>query len=148
MTFELISNKGVILETRVGDGALVYAPDGMDQNSEEPPVTMTIRVEDPSTDPDCMGSLDEWYARIKAESQGGDLHDLKRETIGEHSAVTFVAKEMVEVGPGMKEERSAKVIIFVHQGRTHMLRWEATSAGLRRSERQLNSLLSSYKFLN
>lgn len=130
-----------ILESRVGDGSILYAPDGI--NQEQDSATMTIRVEDPTTDPDCMGSLDEWFARIKSESSDGTISDIRRETVSRLPAVTFTTKEMAEVGPGMRDERTAKVVIFVTDGRTTMLRWESSTGDFRKHERKLTQVLES-----
>ena len=150
LKFQLLREKAVVLETRVGDGAILFAPEGLgDQgNPDAGAPAMTIRVEDPSTDQDCEGSLDEWYARIDKESADGTLTELKRTKLGGKDAVSFISKEMVEVGPGQREERVAKIVIFVHNGKTNMLRWEASTANFRRTQPQFEGLLDTYTFLS
>lgn len=107
---------------------------------------LTLRVGDPSNDTDCRATLDEWMARIESESEGSDgsIQDLKREKVNGRDCVTFVNKDMVEVGPSQREERYAKVIIFLVGIKTIMLRWEAASGVFQRSQRRLKSLLDSF----
>ena len=138
---------GRILESRIAERTATYIPSGaMSPDGSQDGPMLTLRVGDPSNDTDCRATLDEWMARIESESEGADgsIQDLKREKVNGRDCVTFVNKDMVEVGPSQREERYAKVIIFLVGIKTIMLRWEAASGVFQRSQRRLKSLLDSF----
>jgi hypothetical protein len=140
-----VEGKGRLIESRVSERILVYAPLGLptDPSQAQESPMLTVRVGDPSNDPDCRTSYDEWLRRIKEETDGDSVSDLKKDTINGRECVTFINKEMTETGPTTKEERTAKVIIFLTGVRTTMLRWEAPSGAWRKFENRLNGVLSS-----
>ena len=149
-TFPLKSAKSGIVEARLGDGSIQYFPTYPSNQLEmsNDISVITLRVENPSTDPDCMASIDEWYSRIKNESTtDSTLSEIKRENINGYAVVRFVSKDMVEVMPGTKEERCASIVIFVHDGMTHMLRCECTSSSFKKSINEFNDLIHKYSFL-
>jgi len=139
-----------VMESRFGERTVVYACHGVPktpeeaQSMEESPI-LTIRVGDPSNDPDCRKTLKEWYQRIKEESAGeGNISELKMEKVHGRDAVTFISKDMQEVGPGRAEERTAKVIVFLKGETTSMLRWETPTENFRKSQRELDKVLASF----
>lgn len=142
----IVESNGRIIDSRVGERTIVYAPLGLSQDTDNP--IMTVRVGDPTNDPDCRPSLDEWEARIKSETQPG-ISKVKQETIGGRRVVTFENREMVETGPNTREERLAKVIIFLKESndgtppRTTMFRWETPSNAFRKTESLFNRMLNS-----
>lgn len=136
---------GRIVESRLSSRMLVYAPMGLPQdpsNSDDFPM-LTFRVGDPSNDPDCRATLDQWMERIRDESDGETISDLKKDKISNRDCVTFSVKEMQEIGPGQREERTAKMIIFLTGVRTTMLRWETSTGTVRKHESKLKSVLNS-----
>jgi hypothetical protein len=137
--------KGKIIESRVSERILVYAPLGLPKEPSDEMPMLTVRVGDPSNDPDCRTSYDEWLSRIQEETDGESTTDLKKDTVNGMECVTFVSKEMQEVGPGQKEERTAKVIILLSGIRTTMLRWETPSGAWRKFEGKLKSVLNSLR---
>ena len=143
-------NKGSkVMESRLGERTLLYAPLGvpktqeqMAAQEEESPI-LTIRTGDPSNDPDCRPTLGEWYDRIKSESQ---IENLKKDkdALG-RECVTFITKEMQQTQPGYNEERTAKVIVYIKDGTTYMLRWETPTEHFRKQQRELEKILASFE---
>jgi hypothetical protein len=140
-----VNEKSRLIESRVSERILVYAPNGLptDMSTAAENPMLTVRVGDPSNDPDCRVSYDEWLARIRDETDGDTVSELKRDKVAGRECVTFVNKEMQEVGPGQKEERTAKVIIFLTGNRTTMLRWETPTGAWRKFEGKLNAVVNS-----
>lgn len=146
MKFGFVAREGSrIIESRLSDKTMVYAPAGLPKDPMQPDENpmMTVRVGDPSNDPDCRATLDEWLNRIREETDSESISELKKTTLCDRECVTFTNKEMQEVGPGQAEERTAKVVIFLKGTRTTMIRWEAPTGAFRKHEGKLNALLQS-----
>lgn len=144
LAFEM-SPKARLIESRVSERIAVYAPEGLPKEPSDEVPMLTIRVGDPSNDPDCRTSYAEWMHRIKEEAEGDSIAELKKDTIAGQECVSFLNKEMQEVGPGMKEERTAKVIIMLKGVRTTMLRWETSSGSWRKHEKKLSDVVESLR---
>jgi hypothetical protein len=134
-----------LMESRLGERTVVYAPFGIpnEQSTEEGPI-MTVRSGNPSNDPDCRNSIGEWYAHIKETSEAENITEVKKDAINGRECVTFTNREMAETGPGQKEERTAKVVIFLEGITTTMIRWEAASGAFRKHERFINAVNESF----
>jgi hypothetical protein len=140
-----------LVESRVGDNAVTFAPEGvqLDPSSSDATPIFTVRVGDPGSDKECEGSIEQWMTRLKGESQASEvrMQDLRYETINEHKCVSFSQTEMQEVGQGMREEHKAKIIVFVESGKTYMLRWETPGGVWRKYESKLYRLLETFTFV-
>jgi len=138
-----IHQRGRLIASRAGGGTVVYAPTGLEESGP----TVTIRVGDPESDGDCAEDLDGWEEKMRAEEAGGNINGLKRVTYNGHSCLTFVSKDMQEVAPGERTEMMGKVFIFVHNGKTVLIRWETTTGDWRKFEKKMEQLIASLKLL-
>lgn len=140
-----------LLESRVGDRTIIYAPLGLASLSqEEEGPMMTIRMGNPTNDPDCRPDLDSWLQRLEDESANseGVISRPRRDML--HDAIPclrFDSKEMQEVAPGQQDERQARVYIVMRGMETIMIRWESPANIWARHERKLTALLDSFKVL-
>jgi hypothetical protein len=144
---------GRVVASRVGGGTVVYAPLGIPNDptkpveAEETGPTVTIRVGDPDTDPDCAENLDAWEERMEAEKASGHITGVQRVTISGKSCLTFTSKDMQEIGPGQRLEVVGKVFIFVHGRKTTLIRWETPTGLWRKFEPKMNRFIDSFNFL-
>ncbi|GET86360.1 hypothetical protein, conserved [Leishmania tarentolae] len=151
-TFDVIGASRVV-STKLGNGTVVYAPQGIPSDPskaaapEESGPTVTIRIGKPETDPDCMGSIEEWTARIREEASNGTITKIQVVQLKEQDCLTFLSKEMQEVSPKEKVEVVGKVFIFVRNGTTTLVRWESGTGTWRKYERDMEAFLESFQFL-
>ncbi|PBJ68759.1 dynamin-like protein [Trypanosoma cruzi cruzi] len=138
-----------LVASRIGGGSVAYAPHSIAEGtaSEEQPPAVTIRVGTPEGDPDCMGSLDEWMARMKREAADSDIREIKKTTINDEPCLTFVSQNMEEIAPGQRMEVRGKVFIFVRDGKTTLVRWEMAVGLWRKFEREMNAFVESLRFI-
>ena len=107
-----------IIATRVGGGTIVYAPMGVPSDPQQAPAPRAGRphrdrpLRHPETDPDCCDSLEGWKQRLDIEKASGTTSDVQEVTLAGHKCLTFISKDMQEVGPGQRLEVMGKVIIF------------------------------------
>lgn len=147
--FDIIGGSRVV-STKLGNGTVVYAPLGVPQDitkelsPEEQGVTVTVRIGSPEDDPDCMATMEEWRARLQGEANVSNIQTVKMKGT---DCLTFVSKEMQEVGQGQRVEVRGNVYIFVRDGVTTLLRWEAATGLFRKYERDMNAFLESFEFL-
>lgn len=150
--FDTINGSRVVA-SRVGGGTVVYAPLGIPSDptkpvdAEESGPTVTIRVGDPDTDPDCADSLDAWEERMETEKASGHITSVQRITVSGLPCLTFTSKDMQEIGPGQRLEVVGKVFIFVRGGKTTLIRWETPTGLWRKYEPKMNRFMDSFKFL-
>ena len=123
-----------------GPGQMQPSEEQMQAAQEQPIVT--IRVGDPSNDPDCKRTLDEWEANVKTQTEG-NLKHIARETIANNNFLTFESQDMVEVGEGRKEERKAKMFVVLCGERSTMVRWEAPKGAWPKYQGMMNQMLES-----
>lgn len=143
-----------VVASLIGKGAVIYAPDGvptqeeMEQQAEQGP-TVTIRVGDPTTEADCLSTLDEWEANFRNEASDGNsgISNLARTKVNGLDCVTVVNKDMQDVGPGQRVEIMAKIFVFVQNGKTTLIRWEVTTGQFKKYERKMNQFIDSFKLL-
>ncbi|CCW66699.1 unnamed protein product [Phytomonas sp. Hart1] len=151
-SFDVISGSRVV-STKLGVGTVVYAPLGFSQDitkeiaPEEQGPTVTIRIGSPENDPDCMSSIEEWYARIKSESEDEDISNLMLFIEKDQQCLKFTSKEMQEVVPGKKLEVRGDVYIFVKDGITTLIRWETPTREWRKHVYNLHTFFESFTFL-
>ncbi|KAG5486086.1 hypothetical protein LSCM4_06794 [Leishmania orientalis] len=151
-TFDVIGASRVV-STKLGNGTVVYAPQGIPSDPskaaspEETGPTVTIRIGKPETDPDCMGSIEEWRARIQEEAANGTITKIQVVQLKGQDCLTFLSKEMQEVSPKEKVEVVGKVFIFVRDGTTTLVRWESATGMWRKYERDMDAFLESFRFL-
>ncbi|CAJ1006129.1 hypothetical protein Q4I28_001445 [Leishmania naiffi] len=151
-TFDAIGSSRVV-STKLGNGTVVYAPQGIPSDPskaaspEETGPTVTIRIGKPETDTDCMGSIEEWAARIQEEAANGTITKIQVVRLKEQDCLTFLSKEMQEVSPKEKVEVVGKVFIFVRNGTTTLVRWESATGTWRKYERDMDAFLESFQFL-
>lgn len=151
-TFDVIGSSRVV-STKLGNGTVVYAPQGIPSDPskaaspEETGPTVTIRIGKPETDPDCMGSIEEWTARIREEASNGTITKIQVVQLKGQECLTFLSKEMQEVSPKEKVEVVGKVFIFVRNGTTTLVRWESATGTWRKYERDMEAFLESFQFL-
>ncbi|KEG07821.1 putative dynamin-like protein [Trypanosoma grayi] len=140
---------GRLVASLVGGGSAAYAPRGVGDgtNSEEQPPSVTIRVGSPENDPECMGSIEEWEARMQQESVENDIKEITRTTINGEPCLTFLSQSMEEIEPGKRVEVRGKVFIFVRNGKTTLIRWEMASGLWRKFEREMNTFVESLEFI-
>jgi len=140
-----------LVESRIGDNAVTFAPEGIQNDPNSPDATpiFTVRVGDPSTDKECEASLEKWMERLTDESSKSEvsMQELRYDTFNEHKCVSFTQQEMQEIGQGQREEHKAKIIVFVEGGKTFMLRWETPSGVWRKYESKLYRLMDSFAFV-
>lgn len=148
-----IAKGGKLIATCVGGGTVVYAPLGVpsDPNRpvdpEEQGPTVTIRVGSPENDPDCADNLEGWEERMEAEKSSGNITNLQRVSRNGFPCLTFISKDMQEVGPGQKMEVQGKVFIFVRNGKTTLVRWETATGLWRKFEPKMERFIDSLKFI-
>ncbi|EPY33244.1 hypothetical protein STCU_02384 [Strigomonas culicis] len=152
--FDIVGGSRVV-STKLGNGTVVYALLGVPQdlnspqpNPDEQGPTITVRIGNPENDPDCMSTLDEWHTRMRTEAAEGNVQNIERVQLKGCECLTFFAKEMQEVGPNQRVEVKGKVLIFVRNGVTTLIRWETTTGLWRKFERDMNAFLESFQFLN
>ncbi|KAG5510645.1 hypothetical protein JKF63_06943 [Porcisia hertigi] len=151
-TFDVIGASRVV-STKLGNGTVVYAPQGIPSDPskavshEETGPTVTIRIGKPETDPDCMGSIEEWTARIQEEAANGTITKIEVVQLKGQDCLTFLSKEMQEVSPKEKVEVVGKVYIFVRNRTTTLVRWESPTGMWRKYERDMDAFLESFQFL-
>ncbi|KAK7198498.1 hypothetical protein NESM_000810700 [Novymonas esmeraldas] len=151
-SFDVIGSSRVV-STKLGNGTVVYAPKGIPADPtkaaspEETGPTVTIRIGKPETDPDCMGTIEEWTARIKEEAANGTITKIQVIQLKNQDCLTFLSKEMQEVSPSEKVEVVGKVFIFVRGGTTTLVRWESATGLWRKYERDMDAFLESFEFL-
>lgn len=145
---------GRVVSTKLGKGTVVYAPLGIQQDMtkemtpEDQGPTVTVRIGNPETDPDCMSTIEEWKTRIDAEAATSDLSNIKIVNLKGEKCLIFKSKEMQETGPGgEKTEIAGEVYIFVREGVTTLIRWEVARSQWRKFERDLSTFLESFRFL-
>lgn len=144
---------GRVVASRVGGGTVVYAPLGIPSDptkpveAEETGPTVTIRVGDPDTDPDCAENLDAWEERMEAEKASGHITGVQRVNVAGKPCLTFTSKDMQEIGPGQRLEVVGKVFIFVHGRKTTLIRWETPTGLWRKFEPKMNRFIDSFNFL-
>ena len=121
--------KSRLVESRIGDNAITFAPEGIpssDVPTEATPI-FTVRCGDPSSDKDCEPTLADWLVRLRRESSREEVRisDLNQSEIRGRPCVAFSQQEAQDVGRGTTEEHRARIVVFVENGKTYMLRWEA-----------------------
>jgi hypothetical protein len=140
-----------IVASMIGKGAVIYAPDGvptqeeLESQAEQGP-TVTIRVGDPTTESDCLSTLDEWEQNFRNED-GASISNLSRTRINGFECVTVINKEMQDVGPGQRVEIMAKIFVFVKDGKTTLIRWEVSTGQFKKYERKMNQFMDSFVLL-
>lgn len=150
--FDVVGGSRVV-STKLGNGTVVYAPQGipsdpsMAASPEKQGPTVTIRIGKPETDPDCMGSIEEWRARIEGEAANGNITNIQVVDLKGQKCLTFMSKEMQEVSPNEKVEVKGKVFIFVRDGLTTLVRWESATGTWRKYEHDMDVFLDSFNFL-
>ena len=141
-----------VVASLIGKGAVIYAPEGvptqeeMEAQAEQGP-TVTIRVGDPSTESDCLSTLDEWEQNFRNESAEGNISGVTRTKLNGHDCVMVINKDMQEVGPGQRIEIMAKIFVFVKDGKTTLVRWEVTTGQFKKYERKMNQFMDSFTML-
>lgn len=151
-SFDVVGASRVV-STKLGNGTVVYAPQGIPSDPsraaspEETGPTVTIRIGKPETDPDCMGSIAEWTARIEEEAASGTITNIQVVQLKDQDCLTFLSKEMQEVSASEKVEVRGKVFIFVRDGTTTLVRWESATGLWRKYERDMDAFLESFRFL-
>lgn len=142
-----------IIATRVGGGTIVYAPMGVPSDPQQAPApeqegpTVTVRYGTPETDPDCCETLDGWKERLAIEKASGTTSDVQELTLSGHKCLSFISKDMQEVGPGQRLEVMGKVIIFVRNGATTLVRWECPSGLWKKFQPKFDGFMNSFTFL-
>jgi hypothetical protein len=143
-----------IVASLIGKGAVIYAPEGVPATQEEMEAqgeqgpTVTIRVGDPSTEADCLSSLDEWESNFRnEEGSGGGVTNVSRTKVNGRDCVTVINKDMQEIGPGQRQEIMAKIFVFVKEGRTTLIRWEVSSGQFKKYERKMMAFMDSFQIL-
>lgn len=145
--------KSRVIATKLGNGTVVYAPEGLPQDitkeipSAQQAPTVTIRIGSPERDPDCMSTLTEWHTRIEAEAAEGSISNIRIVSLKGEQCLTFVTKEMQEVGPGERLEVKGNAYIFVRDGMTTIIRWETSSGQWSKYEGDWKNFLDSFEFL-
>ena len=157
-----IKESSRVVESRVGDNTVTFAPEGIraellesinsmkpNEQSFEPMPIFTVRCGDPSTDKDCEKTLEGWMARLRTEQSRGDVKmiDLRYDELNGSRCISFSQKEMQETAPGKKDEHQAKITVLVEGGVTFMLRWETATEAWRKFEPSLNRLLDGFSIL-
>ncbi|RHW67572.1 Proteasome maturation protein 10 [Trypanosoma brucei equiperdum] len=137
-----------LVASRIGGGSVAYAPQGLDgaEGGDHPP-TVTMRVGTPENDPECMGSVEEWEARMRQEAEEGGIRDIARTTVNGEPCLTFISQSMEEIMPGQRMEIRGKVFIFVREGRTTLIRWEMAVGLWKKFERDMNAFVESLEFI-
>mmetsp|Transcript_353 Transcript_353/g.496 ORF Transcript_353/g.496 Transcript_353/m.496 type:complete len:555 (+) Transcript_353:48-1712(+) len=144
--------KSRLVESRIGDNAITMAPEGMEPGSAATEATpiFTVRCGDPSSDKDCEPTLEQWLDRLQQEAARSEVRisDLKMDKLCGHDCVTFSQQEAQEIGSGSKEEHQARIVVFVEDGKTYMLRWETPSLVWSKFEGKFQDLLSTFHIVS
>lgn len=146
---------GKILETRLEKQVIMYAPLGQHEiNPMEPPSmevmqkirespTVQIRVGDPASDEDCQKDLAEWKKSVEKQAKQTHLKNIRIESRNGREFLMFESAEMVEVGMGRSEERTARMFVTMNGIRSCLVRWEAPSEIVLKHTNLINAMVDS-----
>eukprot|EP01012_Entosiphon_sulcatum_P061076 TRINITY_DN863_c0_g1_i1.p1 TRINITY_DN863_c0_g1~~TRINITY_DN863_c0_g1_i1.p1 ORF type:complete len:588 (-),score=120.52 TRINITY_DN863_c0_g1_i1:1585-3327(-) len=143
--FEVVRGSKLV-EPRFGDISVNYAPEGVNLDASEPDETPLFSVRAGELEAEDPKTLEEWKAKL-AEDAGGSMLEQEITTIAGRQCFTFAVKEMQEtMEPGVREEKMARVYIFLHGEVTVMFRWECPTGSWPRYLPKLNKLLQTVHF--